>query len=140
MCRHPERACLPVHGRPGQCLCVTHCPAPPPLVCVCVCTGADVTHPMGGEDLPSIAAVVGSVDATAAKYAARVSMQTGKCVAVPLLALCTGSGNITAQDPGELGLGPGRKPLALARLPTCLLPLPPLSFRPKVVGVGFGPL
>ncbi|GAB4819183.1 hypothetical protein N2152v2_006229 [Parachlorella kessleri] len=40
--------------------------------------GADVTHPMGGEDLPSIAAVVGSVDATAAKYAARVSMQTGR--------------------------------------------------------------
>jgi hypothetical protein len=33
---------------------------------------------MGGESMPSIAAVVGSVDATAAKYAARVSMQTGR--------------------------------------------------------------
>eukprot|EP00887_Chlorella_sp_A99_P007698 scaffold20.g7698.t1 len=40
--------------------------------------GADVTHPMGGEDMPSIAAVVGSLDAVASRYAARVSMQTGR--------------------------------------------------------------
>ncbi|EFN55085.1 hypothetical protein CHLNCDRAFT_134979 [Chlorella variabilis] len=40
--------------------------------------GADVTHPMGGEDMPSIAAVVGSMDASATRYAARVSMQTGR--------------------------------------------------------------
>ncbi|KAL4452075.1 hypothetical protein ABPG75_007737 [Micractinium tetrahymenae] len=40
--------------------------------------GADVTHPMGGEDMPSIAAVVGSMDASATRYAARVSMQSGR--------------------------------------------------------------
>ena len=33
---------------------------------------------MGGEDMPSIAAVVGSMDASATRYAARVSMQTGR--------------------------------------------------------------
>jgi hypothetical protein len=33
---------------------------------------------MGGEDMPSIATVVGSMDASATRYAARVSMQTGR--------------------------------------------------------------
>ncbi|PSC71066.1 argonaute 1 isoform B [Micractinium conductrix] len=44
--------------------------------------GADVTHPMGGEGMPSIAAVVGSMDASATRYAARVSMQTGRQVII----------------------------------------------------------
>lgn len=33
---------------------------------------------MGGEEMPSIAAVVGSMDASATRYAARVSMQKGR--------------------------------------------------------------
>lgn len=40
--------------------------------------GADVTHPGPGSAAPSLAAVVGSLDATATRYAARLSVQPTK--------------------------------------------------------------
>lgn len=40
--------------------------------------GADVTHPGPGSAAPSLAALVGSMDATATRYAARVSAQPTK--------------------------------------------------------------
>ena len=39
--------------------------------------GADVTHPGLGSTMPSVAAVVGSLDATASRYACRISAQPG---------------------------------------------------------------
>jgi eukaryotic translation initiation factor 2C len=40
--------------------------------------GADVTHPLAGSSMPSFAAVVASVDGSATKFPARVSMQAGR--------------------------------------------------------------
>jgi eukaryotic translation initiation factor 2C len=40
--------------------------------------GIDVTHPPVGSTGPSVAAMVGSLDSSATRYAARLSVQTGK--------------------------------------------------------------
>eukprot|EP01025_Chloroclados_australasicus_P006874 TRINITY_DN12186_c0_g1_i1.p1 TRINITY_DN12186_c0_g1~~TRINITY_DN12186_c0_g1_i1.p1 ORF type:complete len:969 (-),score=101.96 TRINITY_DN12186_c0_g1_i1:1787-4504(-) len=53
--------------------------------------GADVTHPTGNESGTSVAAVVGSLDASSVRYAARISIQAGRQENINKMYDCTDS-------------------------------------------------
>ena len=121
-------------------------PAPRHLSPAFTLQQADVTHPMGGEDMPSIAAVVASMDASATRYAARVLMQQGRqeiivdlkdMVGAPVcLSACVGGcvgGVLCGIGCGRVTLGcvgPGGRIMALPipvslRAACCSTPPPP---------------
>jgi len=53
------------------------------------CSGADVTHPTPGSDMPSLAAVVGSLDKYNARFTARVRLQPSREEIMGVMSLAT---------------------------------------------------